>query len=188
MSIPVIVHDTAAGLLAGLLSVFLVVYAFQPNRPYPSWVLEPAESPWIFIVIFVAIWFLFKWDYLVGILAILCVLAVVLDLMLFARFAPSKTQEGLYVPSINLVPGLDSILAGDVGEKGETFENQKTRPVTLAKEDQVSKKWTVNTEPDPFMLRTNSYVDGNDVYTMGMVSGVPLGAATMREADNYPLF
>lgn len=186
MSVPVLVHDTVAGLLAGLLAVFLVIYAFQPNRPYPSWVLEPAESPWMFILIFVAIWFLFKWDYVVGVLVVLCVLAVVLDLMVFARLAPERTQEGLYVPSIDIVPGLGRILAGE-GE-GEKFENQKVRPVTLEKKDQVSKRWTVNTKPDPYMLRNNNYVDGNDVNELGMVSGVPLDADGLRAADNYPLF
>jgi hypothetical protein len=183
MSIQVIIHDTVAGLFAGLLSVFLVIYAFQPNRPYPSWVLEPAERPWIFIMIFIAIWFLFKWDYLVGVLAILCILAVVLDLMVFARMVPEKTQEGLYVPSISLVPGLDKILTEE-----EMFENQKVVPVTLTKEEQVSKRWTINTKPDPYMLRINNYVDSSDVYTLGGASGMPLGSDILKGANNYPLF
>lgn len=171
-----ILHDAAAGLLAGLLSVFLVIYAFQPDRLYPAWVLEPAESPWIFLVLFVVAWFLFKWDYTVGILTILCLIALVLDIVVFSR---DVGNEGLYVPSIDLVPGLQGILTA------EGFENQKNVPVVLQKEEQVSKRWAVNREPDPYLLRENAYVDGNDVYESAMTSGVPLSDASLR--DSYPL-
>jgi len=171
-----ILHDAVAGLLAGLLSVFLVIYAFQPNRPYPSWVIEPAERPWIFLILFVLIWFLFKWDYTVGILAILCLLAVILDIIVF-----SGNDEGLYVPSIDLVPGLQGMLGT------EEFENQKTVPVVLQKEEQVSKKWTVNNEPIPYLLRHNSYVNSNDVNMSAMTSGVPVSDMILLKSDNYPL-
>jgi hypothetical protein len=157
-------HDVSTGLLTGLLSVFLVMYAFQPDRPYPTWVLRPADEPWMLVLVLLIVGILLWWDRLVGVLAVLCVLAVLMDI-----FVLTRSKEQMLTTSINLVPGL-----------GEKFENQ-----ILPREDQVSKKWTVNEKPDPYMLRSNKHVDGNDTNALAKASGVPLNNAG---EEQYPLF
>lgn len=175
-----ILHDVPAGFLVGLLSVFLVVYAFQPNRPYPSWVLAPAEQPWIFILIILAIIYLIRWDYLVGLLAVLCVLAVILDLVIFTAAGSSdkKGKEGLYIPSISLIP--------DLGKGKEGFDNQKVVPKVLPEDDQVSKKWTTNESPSPYELSRNSTVGSSENSKHAMASGVPL--SYLNDKGYYPIF
>ncbi len=175
-----VVHDMTAGLLAGLLSVFLILYAFQPNRPYPSWMLEPAEQPWIFIVIIVAIVYLVRWDYMIGLLAILCVLAVVLDLAVFT-FATSNKSEALYTPSISLIPNLTKTESTE-----EAFDNQKVVPKVLPEDEQVSKRWTVNDKPAPYELMRNNTVGSTEISKQAGLSGIPL--AYLDEKGHYPIF
>lgn len=55
-------HDVSTGLLTGLLSVFLVMYAFQPDRPYPTWVLRPADEPWMLVLVLLIVGILLWWD------------------------------------------------------------------------------------------------------------------------------
>lgn len=177
------IHDMFAGLLAGIMSVFLVIYAFQPNRPYPSWMLEPAEKPWLFVIILIAIVYLLKWDYLVGILVLLFTLAVVLDMMVFTRQITDVMEipEPLFTPSIDLVSSLKT---------NERFDNQKNEPEILQKRDQVSKKWTINLQPEPYQLRHNPSVDDNDDDRKleESIAGKPLFDDTIPSMSYYPVF
>lgn len=198
------VSDIFAGLLAGLLSVFLVVYAFQPNRPYPSWILEPAEQPWIFILILIAIVYLFKWDYMIGVLALLCVLAVILDLVIFTSASnkareiretfetqdpqdpqdpqePFEIDEALYTPSISLIPNLSKSK-----DSKEGFENQKEIPKILPEEEQISKKWTTNVKPIPYDISRNNMVGSMENSQQAIASGLPL--AYLNDKGYYPMF
>lgn len=195
------VSDIFAGLLAGLLSVFLVVYAFQPNRPYPSWILEPAEQPWIFILILIAIVYLFKWDYMIGVLALLCVLAVILDLVIFTSASnkareiretfetqdpqePFEIDEALYTPSISLIPNLSK--SKETKDSKEGFENQKEIPKILPEDEQVSKKWTTNVKPIPYDISRNNMVGSMENSQQAIASGLPL--AYLNDKGYYPMF
>jgi len=177
---PGVLHDLIAGVLAGLLSVFLIIYGFQPNRPYPSWILEPAEQPWIFILILVSIVYIIQWDYTIGLMALLCVIAIVFDLIIFtnSRQYDSKDSEALYTPSIGLIPNMIT----------EVFDNQNTIPQVLPKDEQVSKKWTVNYEPTINELNDNQYTSGNDTNKMSLQSGLPLSDDSLDMTDHYPIF
>lgn len=160
-------HDLTAGLLAGLFSVFLVLYAFQPTRPYPSWILEPAEQPWIFVLFMIVLVYLFRWDYMVGVLGLLCLLAVVLDLVVFTA------SDASFVPAISLIPI----------QKAESFGNEVI--------PEVSKKWTVNEKPTPQDLMRNREVDPNRQADLGLYAGTPLSSLSepnVQEASYYPLF
>lgn len=179
----IVIHDIASGLMAGLLSVFLVLYAFQPSRPYPSWVLEPAERPWLFVVIAIGLVYLVKWDYAVGVLALLFVLAVVFDIILLT--SPSininEKTESLYTPSISLIPAVSKL-------QKEQFDNQKVVPVVLPKDEQVSKRWSVSLKPTPHELKANDYVDMNDAHGQASRSGIPLSNSMLEASNTYPLF
>lgn len=188
MSINIDTHDILAGLLAGVLSVFLVIYAFQPNRPYPSWMLEPAEKPWIFVLIMLAVVFALKWDYLVGILLLLFVIAVVFDMIVFTRQIADNMDldmpEPLFTPAINLIPSISTL------KSQERFDDQKAEPQILAKTDQISKVWTKNLQPDPYELRHSEDVFNNDVKTQATISGKPLFDASIEVSpiSYYPIF
>lgn len=172
-------HDVAAGLLAGIFSFFLIVYAFQPNRPYPKWLLEPADQPWVFMLIFVGIIYLVRWDYTIGVLALLCSIALVFDIIVFTQHPGSK--EGLYTPAIDLLPPISRMF-------GEGFKNQNGAPKVLPKEEQVSKKWTVTNAPTPHELSRNSDVGATELNAQASVSGVPLSSPHLDEHARYPIF
>lgn len=168
---PNTLHDLAAGMLVGLFSVFLVMYAFQPTRPYPSWILQFAEQPWIFFLLLAVFVYLLRWDYIVGVLGVICMLAVLLDLMVFT--SAKTTKERMFVPSISLIP-----------EK-EGFGSE-----VLPDEEQVSKRWTVNDTPAPRDLMRNNAVDPHDTSLLGARAGVPLASLPeprVQEGPHYPL-
>lgn len=176
-------HDIFAGLLAGFMSVFLIIYAFQPNRPYPSWMLEPAEKPWLFVIIIITIVYLLKWDYLIGILVLLFTLAVILDIIIFTRQITDVMEipEPLFTPSIDLIPSL---------KISERFGNKNDQEM-LQKRDQVSKKWTINLQPEPYQLRHNPSVDDNDDDDRKLeesIAGKPLFDDTIPPMSYYPVF
>ena len=177
---PGIFHDITAGVLAGLFSVFLIIYAFQPNRPYPSWMLEPAEQPWIFLLILLAIVYIIRWDYTIGLMALLCLIAIVFDLIVFtsARSYNSNDSEALYTPSIGLIPNMIT----------EVFDNQNTNPKVLPKDEQKSKKWTMNYEPTIYQLQRNQYTYGNDSDKQALHSGLPLSDESLITMEQYPIF
>lgn len=176
-----VTHDLIAGFIAGFISVFLVIYAFQPNRPYPSWMLEPVDQPWIFILILLVIIFIFRWDYLIGILLILFVLAIIFDIVVLTK---SEIDETMYTPSIQLLP--KNFMSPVELETSEQFENQKMHPEIMSTAYQVSKTWTVNITPDPQDLKKNDWVNKRDIKNIATVSGKPVDN-TIQE-DHYPLF
>lgn len=180
------IHDLSAGFIAGFISVFLIIYAFQPNRPYPSWMLEPVDQPWMLILILIIIFLLFHWDYLIGILLTLFVLAIVFDVIVLTKAKVTETDEPMYTPAIQLLPASFMPPTELFTSKTESFENQKVRPEILPTEDQISKKWTINLQPDPQDLKRNREVNKREMKNTAAVSGKPVDDAI--QADHYPLF
>lgn len=71
--------DIAKGIVAGLLVGFLVIYSLRPQMPYPEWVLQTYEHPWIFVLLVSATLVLACWDAKVGALLALVVATLFVD-------------------------------------------------------------------------------------------------------------
>lgn len=85
--------------LVGALAAMVIIYAFQTRIPYPRWVLQSIDKPWVLLLALLVAVFLVSASPRLGALAVILVLAVWLDIYLFAR-APlgSGDTTGLDTP------------------------------------------------------------------------------------------
>jgi hypothetical protein len=73
------------GLITGLLSAYLVLYGLRPAVPYPEMILELFENLWMFIILLIFNYYTFVWDYTIGAILLLCILALVFDYIVFTN-------------------------------------------------------------------------------------------------------
>lgn len=73
------------GLITGLLSAYLVLYGLRPAVPYPEIILELFENLWMFIILLILNYYTFVWDYTIGTILLLCILALIFDYIVFTN-------------------------------------------------------------------------------------------------------
>lgn len=73
------------GLITGLLSAYLVLYGLRPAVPYPEMILELFENLWMFIILLILNYYTFVWDYTIGTILLLCILALIFDYIVFTN-------------------------------------------------------------------------------------------------------
>lgn len=73
------------GLVIGALAAISIIYTFQTRVPYPTWMLQAYDKPWVFLLLFVAALFLMTQHAVLGALMLLLLAALAMDGLLFAR-------------------------------------------------------------------------------------------------------
>lgn len=88
------------GILCGILSAFLVIYGLRPAVPYPDFLLEFFENPWLFLILLLVTYYIFIWDQMLGALLLLSIAALVFDYIVFTHRGYKKviTTEHLANP------------------------------------------------------------------------------------------
>ena len=71
------------GLVSGILAAYLIIYGLRPAVPYPELILEVFENLWMFLILLVINYYTFLWDIHAGSMLLLCIIALVLDYVLF---------------------------------------------------------------------------------------------------------
>jgi ABC-type multidrug transport system fused ATPase/permease subunit len=84
--------EALRGLLIGLLSGFFLFYTLQPSQPYPAFLIQLSEKPWIFVVLFVLTWFLFYIDQRIALLFLLILIMIIIDIEFLGRSIGSKAS------------------------------------------------------------------------------------------------
>jgi hypothetical protein len=73
------------GILCGILSAFLVIYGLRPAIPYPDFLLEFFENPWLFLILLIVTYYIFIWDHMLGALLLLSIAALIFDYIVFTN-------------------------------------------------------------------------------------------------------
>lgn len=73
------------GLAIGALAAISIIYTFQTRVPYPAWVLQAYDKPWVFLVLFLTAAIVFYEHRSIGAMLLLLLGAVWMDGLLFAR-------------------------------------------------------------------------------------------------------
>jgi hypothetical protein len=73
------------GLLAGFLSAYLILFGLRPAVAYPEIILELFENLWIFIILLIINYYVFIWDYTIGAILLLCIIALIFDYVVFTN-------------------------------------------------------------------------------------------------------
>jgi hypothetical protein len=77
--------DVVKGLTVGFIAGVCVFYAFQTRVVYPYWVTGIWDNPWILVLVALAALGLASWSAEVAVLLLLCVVALIVDNIVFAR-------------------------------------------------------------------------------------------------------
>lgn len=71
--------DIIKGLVTGVLVGFMVLYSLRPQTPYPEWVLQTYEHPWIFIVLLCTVAVVSAWELRAGAVLFIIVATLLID-------------------------------------------------------------------------------------------------------------
>jgi hypothetical protein len=66
-------------ILTFVFAAYLIMYGMRPTVPYPIWVVKSFEHPWIFVIMIIAVPFLFSWDEKIGALFFLITTTLLVD-------------------------------------------------------------------------------------------------------------
>lgn len=86
------INDIARGITTGLFMGFVLFYSLRPTVPYPAFVLQSFEHPWVFIIMIVFAIYLLIWDRTIGCLAFIIIACLVIDFHLYSK-KPIKTED-----------------------------------------------------------------------------------------------
>lgn len=95
------VLDIVQGLAIGALAAISIIYTFQTRVPYPSWMLQLYDKPWLFLVLILVAVALFYHHNAIGALLLLLLGAVWIDGLIFARPLQKKQEETVQLPYIH---------------------------------------------------------------------------------------
>lgn len=77
--------EVIQGLFAGILAGFLMFYTLQPNNPYPKFLIEMSDKPWVLVILFALSWFMFYVDQRLSLLFAIIIIMVVIDIEFLGR-------------------------------------------------------------------------------------------------------
>lgn len=89
------------GLMIGAFAAISIIYTFQTRVPYPTWMLQAYDKPWVFLLLFVAALVLMSQNTVLGALLLLLLAALAMDGLLFARSYESPITSETAAPMIN---------------------------------------------------------------------------------------
>lgn len=78
-----------AGTLIGAAAGLLWLYGLRPNIPYPWWMLQSFQHPWVFLVMLVVVLYVATWSPVLAVMLFLLVAALLMDMILYA--SPAAT-------------------------------------------------------------------------------------------------
>lgn len=85
MKTATVVGSGIEALLTGCLAAATAIYAFQTRVPYPLWVMQAADKPWVMLAVLLVGMFLFPASPRPAALLILLTAALWMDIFLFAN-------------------------------------------------------------------------------------------------------
>lgn len=80
------------GIITGVISAYLLIYGLRPSVHYPEFILDFFENKWIFIILIIINYYVFLYDYKIGCMFLLCIIALIFDYIIFASNDINKTE------------------------------------------------------------------------------------------------
>jgi len=140
--------DLIEALIIGILAGVTILYTFQTRIPYPEWMLQTFEHPWIFICAFIATILFANSSPRIAAMILLLLIALWFDWVVFANNhdEPKKKSEKTVNPEIS--PGKKLV--------AEVYPY--TEPSISRKEDNVIKS-AITTQSDNLVVDSIPFID-----------------------------
>jgi len=73
------------GIITGFLIAYLIMLELRPAALYPDNILEVIDNPWIFVILIIMNFYVIQWDFTIGLLLLLSIIALILDIINFTE-------------------------------------------------------------------------------------------------------
>jgi hypothetical protein len=77
------IEDVFKGVLTGIFATYLIILGMRPAAIYPDNILDIIDNPWIFLILFIINYYILYWDFTIGLLFFLTLIALILDIIIF---------------------------------------------------------------------------------------------------------
>ena len=130
------------GIITGFLIAYLIILGLRPAALYPDNILEVIDNPWIFIILIIINFYVIQWDFTIGLLLFLSIIALILDIIIF-------TEGKIFLPD----------------DKEEKYSNENIKSIdNSAKKSLIASQVTpVSTISTTSSIVYSSYRDINDI-------------------------
>jgi hypothetical protein len=85
MEYNIYIEDIFKGILTGILASYLIILGLRPAAIYPDDILDIIDNPWIFLILFIINYYILFWDFAIGFLLFLTLIALILDIIIFTN-------------------------------------------------------------------------------------------------------
>ena len=85
MEYNIYIEDIFKGILTGILASYLIILGLRPAAIYPDDILDIIDNPWIFLILFIINYYILFWDFAIGLLLFLTLIALILDIIIFTN-------------------------------------------------------------------------------------------------------
>jgi hypothetical protein len=79
------IEDIFKGVLTGFFASYLIILGMRPAAIYPDNILDIIDNPWIFLILFIINYYILIWDFTIGLLFFLTLIALILDIIIFTH-------------------------------------------------------------------------------------------------------
>ena len=79
------IEDIFKGILTGFFASYLIILGMRPAAIYPDNILDIIDNPWIFLILFIINYYILYWDFTIGLLLFLTLIALILDIIIFTH-------------------------------------------------------------------------------------------------------
>jgi hypothetical protein len=79
------IEDIFKGILTGFFASYLIILGMRPAAIYPDNILDIIDNPWIFLILFIINYYILMWDFTIGLLLFLTLIALILDIIIFTH-------------------------------------------------------------------------------------------------------
>ena len=79
------IEDIFKGIFTGILTSYLIILGMRPAAIYPDDILDIIDNPWIFLILFIVNYYILFWDFTIGLLLFLTLIALIIDIIIFTH-------------------------------------------------------------------------------------------------------
>ena len=141
------IEDIFKGVLTGVFATYLIILGMRPAAIYPDNILDIIDNPWIFLILFILNYYILFWDFTIGLLFFLTLIALILDIIIFTDGDFIKDNMDIVNTNLFNTAAINDALR-DAGDTRDTRDTKDTRDTSETSDTNYGSK---------------SYKDVNDI-------------------------
>lgn len=136
------IEDIFKGVLTGVFATYLIILGMRPAAIYPDNILDIIDNPWIFLILFILNYYILFWDFTIGLLFFLTLIALILDIIIFTDGDFIKDNMDIVNTNFFNTAAINDALrdAKDTKDTKDTRDAKDTRDTKDTRDDSKSYK------------------------------------------------